>query len=131
MRKILPLFIVGFLVLSGLGAVGYNEPRKSIEISEVNGGIGHINILIKNTGEVSLNNIEYEVTVKGGFFGNIDFSENGIINFVDYEASKVSKTSRDIFGFGKITITLNFDYSDTWIGTGFVFGPFIFGIKNC
>ena len=130
MKKILPLFIVGVLVLSGLGAVGYAEPKKSIEIPEVNGGIGHITILIENTGEVSLEDIEYQVSVKGGMFGNIDLKENGIVSFIEYQSSEISETSKNIFGLGRITITINVDYAETWTGTGFVFGSFIFGIKK-
>ncbi len=131
MRKILPLFVVGFLVLGGLGAVADDEQQKLIEILEVNGGIGHISILMENTGETSLNDIEYSVSVKGGVFGNIDITESGKIDFLDYKASEISETSDFVFGLGKIDITIDFDYAETWMGTGFVFGPFIFGIKNC
>ena len=48
MKKILPLLVVGILVLSGLGAVAIPALKKSTEIVEVNGGIGHVSIVIEN-----------------------------------------------------------------------------------
>jgi hypothetical protein len=131
MKKILPLFIVAFLVLGGLGAVGDKVLRKEIEIKEVSGGVGQINILIENTGEVSLDDVEYHISVQGGFLKKINLKENGKISFIDIKASEVSETSKSIFGFGRITININADYADTWTGTGFVIGSFIFGIKEC
>ena len=91
MRKILPLFIVGLLVLGGLGAVADAEQKKSIEILEVNGGIGHFNIKMENTGETELIDIEYSVSVKGGLFENIDVKESGKIDFLDYKSSKITE----------------------------------------
>ncbi|KYK29256.1 hypothetical protein AYK20_06095 [Thermoplasmatales archaeon SG8-52-1] len=131
MRKILPLFIVAFLVLGGLGAVGDKVLRKEIEIKEVTGGIGQISILIENTGEVSLDNIEYHISVEGGLLKRINLKEEGIISFIEIETSKISETSKSIFGLGKININIDADYADTWTGTGFVIGSFIFGIKEC
>ena len=131
MRKILPLFIVGLLVLGGLGAVADAEQKKSIEILEVNGGIGHFNIKMENTGETELIDIEYSVSVKGGLFENIDVKESGKIDFLDYKSSKITENSNFICGLGKIDITIDVDYAEIWIGTGFVIGPFVFGIKKC
>jgi hypothetical protein len=132
MKKIIPLLIVVILVLGGLGAVGDKVLKKEIEIREVKGGIGHISILIENTGEVSLENIEYQIYVEGGIFGRINLKENGIINFIDIKTSEISETSKTIFGIGKINININAEYVDTWTGTGFVIGSFIFGLqKSC
>lgn len=131
MKKLLPLVIVAFLVLGGLGAVGDKVLRKEIEIMDVTGGLGQISILIENTGEVSLDDIEYHISVQGGFFKKINIKEDGKISFIDIKASETPETSKSIFGLGRITITINADYADTWTGTGFVIGSFIFGIKEC
>ncbi|KYK22240.1 hypothetical protein AYK24_02500 [Thermoplasmatales archaeon SG8-52-4] len=131
MRKILPLFIVAILVLGGLGAVGDKVLKKEIEIKEVTGGFGQISMLIENTGEVSLDNIEYQISLTGGFLKRINLKENGMINFIDIKASEISETSKAIFGLGKINININADYTETWTGTGFIIGSYIFGIKEC
>lgn len=130
MKKILPLLVVGILVLSGLGAVAYPEPKKSTEIVKVNGGIGHVSIEIENTGEASIDNIELIISVKGGIFGNIDVTESRCISILDIKSTEISETNKFIFGIGKIDISIDADYADTWTGTGFVFGPFVFGIKK-
>jgi hypothetical protein len=130
MKKILPLLVVGILVLSGLGAVAYPEPKKSTEIIKVKGGIGHFSILIENTGEASIDNIELIISVKGGVFGNIDVTESWCISLLDIKNIEISETNKFIFGLGKIDITIDADYADTWIGTAFVFGPFIINIEK-
>ncbi|UCF13522.1 MAG: hypothetical protein JSW06_04490 [Thermoplasmatales archaeon] len=130
MKKILPIVVVGILVLGGLGAVAYPEPKKSTEIVKVKGGIGHVSIVIENTGEASIDNIEVFISAKGGVFDNIDVTESYCISILDIKAIEISETNKFIFGFGKIDITIDADYADTWIGTGFVFGPFIIGIDK-
>ena len=130
MRKILPLLAVGILVLSGLGAGAYNVAKKSTEIVEVKGGIGHITIVIENTGEFNFDELKWSISVQGGVLGNIDVKESGYIEMFDIKTTEISKTDKFIFGLGKIDITIDADYADTWIGTAFVFGPFIMNIEK-
>ncbi len=130
MRKILPLLAVVILVLSGLGAVAYDVAKKSTEIVEVKGGIGHINIVIENTGEFNFDELKWSISVQGGVLGNIDVKESGHIEMFDIKTTEISKTDKFIFGLGKIDITIDADYADTWIGTAFVFGPFIMNIEK-
>ena len=130
MRKILPLLTVVILVLSGLGAVAYDVAKKSTEIVEVKGGIGHITIVIENTGEFNFDELKWSISVQGGVLGNIDVKESGYIEMFDIKTTEISKTDKFIFGLGKIDITIDADYADTWIGTAFVFGPFIMNIEK-
>lgn len=130
MRKILPFLAVGILVLGGLGAGAYDVAKKSTEIVEVKGGIGYINIAIENTGEFNFDELEWSVSIQGGVLGKIDVKESGHIKMFDIQTTEISKTDKFIFGLGKIDITIDADYADTWIGTAFVFGPFIINIEK-
>lgn len=64
MKKILPVIVVGIFVLYGFGAGAHNA-KKSTEIVEVNGGIGHMNIVIENTGDYNFGNLKWSISVKG------------------------------------------------------------------
>lgn len=130
MKTMIPIFIIGMLVLSGIGVVAHEQPKYASEIVEVRGGIGHISVTIKNTGYASLDDFEYGVSINGGLVGNIDVSETCSLAVLNTQTTEVSDTNEFIFGFGKICITVDADFADTWVGTGFVVGPLVFGIKG-
>jgi len=130
MKKILPMLVVGIFVLYGLGAVAHDEAKKSAEIVEVKGEIGHFNIAIENTGDYKFITLEWSISVIGGVLGKIDVKESGFITMFDIATIEISKTGKFIFGLGKIDITIDADYAETWMGTAFVFGPFILNIEK-
>ena len=130
MKKIIPIVVVGILVLGGLGAVARNELKKSTEIVEVTGGIGHINIAIENTGEYTFDKLAWTMSVQGGVFEKIKLKDSGFITELDIHTTEVSKAGTFIFGLGQVDIRINAEYAETWVGTALVFGPFILNIKQ-
>lgn len=124
LKKIITILAVGVFILAGYGVVADNAKIKT-EIVEVNGGIGHLNIVIENTGGIAIENLEYQVSIQGGILNNIDIKESSNINFLGMQSSEKSKTSKIVFGFGKIDISVDADYAESWSGQGLVFGPFI------
>ena len=130
MKKILPLLAVSILVLGGLGAVAHDEAKKSAEIVEVKGGIGHFNIAIENTGDYKFKTLEWSISVTGGVLGKIDVKDSGLITMFDIATTEISKTDKFMFGLGKIDITIDAEYAETWIGSAFVLGPFILNIEK-
>lgn len=125
MKKIITILAVGFIILSGYGVNADDNAKKEAEIVGVNGGFGHLNIVIENTGEIYIKNLEYQVSIQGGVFKNIKINDCCNINFLDCKSTEKSKTSKIVFGFGKIDINIDADYAESWTGQGFVFGPFI------
>lgn len=92
--------------------------------------MGQVSITIENTGDTSLTNLECQISVNGGVMGKIGVSETSILNTLEYQATEISETNNFIFGFGKIDIVIDVDYTDIWTGEGFIVGPFIFGINE-
>ncbi len=62
--------------------------------------------------------------------GKIDVKESGLITMFDIATTEISKTDEFIFGLGNIDIIIDADYAESWIGTAFVFGPFILNIEK-
>ncbi len=130
MKTIIPICIIGIVLLSSLLVMADAQPKYASEIEEVTGGIGHISVTIKNTGYASLDDFEYSISINGGFGGKIDLSETCALDVLETHASEISDTNEPIFGFGTIDITIDADFADTWEGTGFIVGPFVFAIKE-
>ena len=130
MKTIIPIVIIGMLVLTGIGVMAETQPQYASKVVEVTGGIGHISVTIINYGYASLDDFEYSVTINGGLAGKIDVSETCALGVLPTQTTEVSNTNDFIFGFGKISISIDADYAETWVGTGFVVGPFIFDING-
>jgi len=70
--------------------------------------------------------------VQGGILGLINRSTEGTIATLDTGETETVETDpvfQFIFGFGRINITIEATYAETWTGTGFVFGPFVLGVR--
>jgi hypothetical protein len=125
MKKILPIMVIGLVVLGGIGAVAVDNAKKSTEIVEVNGGFGQLSVVVENTGDICINNLECHISIEGGILGKINIKDHCNINFIGYKSTEVSKTNKMVFGFGRVKINIDVDYAEPWAGNGFVFGPFI------
>jgi hypothetical protein len=130
MKTIVPLAIIGILLLGSVAVVAHTEPEKTAEIVEVKGGIGKISYKIENTCEIQIYGLECEVNVNGGILNTIGITDTTIVKTLGFQATETSKTNDFIFGFGKIDISIDVEYADTWTGEGFIVGPVLFGIKE-
>ena len=91
---------------------GYpTEGYTTLQIMNIQGGLGSVSIDIKNNGSFTAKNISVEIKVVGGFFSGIDFTSTCINckNPLEPNATKTESTSKDgyIFGFGPIEITVS------------------------
>ena len=106
-KKLIP-FIVGFLILIPI-TIGTNSYQDSnIEIGEISGGFGKIQIEIKNNGQNEINDIEWEIFVTGGLLQNIDKSNSGVIDSIN-SGDSVIISSNFLIGFGDIKIRIIVD----------------------
>ncbi len=70
----------------------------------VQSGLG-VKLNIKNNGTSDASNVEWQISVKGGIIGLIDFTEIGTIDSIA-PGQSVKVGTRIFFGFGKIEITV-------------------------
>lgn len=101
------------------------SPELSVEIK---GGVG-ISVILKNTGEASVTNVAWNITIDGGII--IPSEKTGTIPIIHPDGQ--SKIYILVFGFGKKTITISLVSSEgffikkTASASFFLF--FVFGIK--
>jgi hypothetical protein len=101
-----------------------NITGPTIGLGGIAGGLKKISATITNIGASELTNITWEITVKGGLLGLINIQSTGIINTLAVGNETSVKTDKNIFGLGKIDITVTANEA-TLTGKGVVFGPFI------
>jgi hypothetical protein len=71
---------------------------------KIQGGLG-ANLVIKNNGTTNANNVDWQISVKGGILGRIDFTQIGTVDLIEPGQSKQVGT-RMFFGLGSIQITI-------------------------
>jgi len=104
--------------------IGITEERQ-IQIVSIEGGFG-AKTTVKNIMTQPLTNIPWTVYVSGGLILKTT-GMNGVISSLAAGEQTSIKTGL-ILGIGHITISVNVGY-ETKTVTGFLFGPFILGIK--
>jgi len=94
--------------------------------------ITNIDAAIKNTGEKDLTNINWNIKVEGGIFGNINIDKTGVIdNLNTGETERITTLGSDsmiVFRFGPIDITIEANVEDETYKEskkGFVIGRII------
>jgi len=108
----------------------------ALSISKIRGGLGKIVINIKNVGEASAHAIDWTIKVTGGALGRINISSgcDTCTETLEIDQFFIERTNKFIFGLGKINITVTARADDVEEvmeqAQGFVFGPFIFGVRS-
>jgi hypothetical protein len=112
-----------------MGAIVEGEGAE-LSIINISGPIG-ANAEIKNIGKVDANNLEYTITVTGGILGMISKTVSGSKTILAVGQTQ-SFNSGLILGFGKVFIDVTVDANNadeaSILQTGFIIGPFVFGI---
>ena len=86
---------------------GWIPQPAEIEIGDISGGLGKVCAEIKSVGEVSIENVVWNISVKGGILGRINVTTGGIIDEIEPGNSEIVCTDKFIFGLGKIEITVS------------------------
>jgi Peptidase family C25/Propeptide_C25 len=102
--------------------------KPQLQISEVQGGKGVVQVSIENNGDVPVTNIPWSISVVGGIFGRINITSVDSITVLGIGETVTVQPDKTIFGLGKISIQAHAKYAEDWNGTGFVFGPFVLRI---
>jgi len=76
-----------------------------LNITEVKGGLG-VSATIKNTGDASATNVNWNITVKGGIFGFIRKTVGGVIPSLAVDEESDPLETGLILGLGSIDITV-------------------------
>ena len=103
-----------------------------LNIERIRGGLGKVNVVIKNIGTLEASDVNCNISVVGGMLGLIDISTEKTIETLGVEEEEKVNTNGIIFGFGKIDITVTVSApsanTDTKTSTGFVLGPFVLAL---
>ncbi|UCD13933.1 MAG: Zn-dependent exopeptidase M28 [Thermoplasmatales archaeon] len=103
-------------------AVPYSVTIVAVEIIDINGGLG-VTAKLENIAKINVIDIDWSISVTGGFLGLIDKTKSGIITHMSAGETIKVKT-RLFFGFGLLYITVTAD-TQTMDTTGFIFGPLV------
>jgi len=97
-----------------------NPPVKNMTISfKENICIGKISAEIENVGEVDLSDIEWSISVKGGFLKGIDLEVSGLISELNIEEKVIiSSVSEEISGFGFVNVVAEIKENGDTISAG-------------
>jgi hypothetical protein len=120
----------GILLLCGTGTNmrAYHTAQPTLDIN-ITGMFPRIRASITNNGEAVATNLSWSISVKGGILGRINRTSSDRISLLDSMESINISSTKMIFGFGKITITVLAACDEGVIATktadGFVFLFFI------
>jgi len=102
---------------------------EDVVITNVAGGIGKVSAILQYYGDVDERYIDWNISVRGGLLGLIKVYTEGNVTF-NVGGNQTIQTDISIIGFGKVDIIIDAAYTEkAWICTGFVFGPFVLGVK--
>jgi len=98
-------------------------------IGNVNGGIGTINVEIKNTYDMIVEDILCNFSVNGGIFNIINFKNSKFVSELKQQEETIIYSDGIIFGFGNIDIDITVNSDNTQgvnkKATGIIFGLYI------
>jgi len=83
--------------------LGIAPPLPELDIISIEGGLG-VKATIKNIGDAAATNVNWSITVKGGIFGFIRKTVDGIIPTLAVDAESDPLNTGMLFGFGEIVI---------------------------
>lgn len=78
-----------------------------LEIGDINGGIGKVSVDIQNIGVVDVENVEWKISVEGGFLRDISFETDNVIVGLDPSDVITVRVDQFIHGFGRVEITVS------------------------
>jgi len=86
----------------------FGDPAE-LEIGEITGGMGKVCAEINSTGEIAADNVEWNITVKGGVLGRISVFSTGTIDKLGVGNGETVCTDDLILGLGRVNITVTAD----------------------
>jgi hypothetical protein len=100
-----------------------------LRISDVTGRFGQLEASIVNEGNFSVSHIPWSLTITGGFFHRIDSFSAGSLEILTAGDTVSIAPEKTLFGLGKVFIEIHVKYTDDWLGTAVLFGPFVLRVS--
>ena len=133
-KKIIVILACILIFIPALATTVAADPGSEVVIKNVRGGYYYVHAVFKNVGDELAYPVGWNISIKGK---TIDVLTQAIDGRFPTDARIRVRTNvplRFVHGFEKVDITINIVYPPhqhvTWTGVGFVFGPFIFGVKE-
>lgn len=105
---------------------GWSDPLDitiiAVEIVDIKGGLG-VNVDIENIAEIDVTDINWSISVNGGFFGKVNKTSSDTISEI-LAGDTTRVRSGVLFGIGPLEITVTVDFLTT-DAAGFILGPFV------
>lgn len=99
---------------------------ESITITSVDGGLARITAKISNTADIDLLNVEYNISVVGGFFGRLNKIQTGDISNFKANSDEFI-TCSPVLGLGRFSVTISVNTVEkTFNGFAFLFYIVVF-----
>jgi glucose/arabinose dehydrogenase len=122
--RLIALLIVNGLIINSVFVFGSTQSQNGqLEIGEVTGGFSRVKVEILNDGDIDISDVEWSISISGGFLGRINEINSGLISFLASKTSEVV-SSAPIYGVGRITIRIQANDVDKTLN-GFIFLFFI------
>ena len=115
------VFVLIFNTYSVFGSM--DSQNDELLVGEVSGGFARIQAEILNRGDIDISDVEWSISISGGFFGKIHKISSGLISTLASNEAEIV-TSSPLFGFGRITIHITANEIDKTVN-GFIFLFFI------
>jgi thiol-disulfide isomerase/thioredoxin len=94
------------------------------EFGEVNGGLNSVSTTINNVGSEDVNDVEWNIHIKGGLLDLLHSHTEGSIETLSIDNKEIIQSKDPIFGFGKADIIISANAAVT-VEKGFVLGPLV------
>ena len=112
-----------------------HTPPDILEIGDIVSGYngfgqgGNISVEIRNKGNTTLANVQWNISIMGGIARRIHIFENDSIYLMENGSSFTIRTTSPIFGLGKVTILVTANEKSRRT-QGFLIGSFLFLKRN-
>lgn len=123
-KEIVVMFVFLFLILNVFTSIGIHSfKNEELQIGEIKGRIGEIQVEIKNLGDNDVSNVEWQILVTGGLLGKINKTAEGNIQVLKSGESIVI-SCKSGFGLGNLKIKVIVNGLEKTVN-GFIFLFFV------
>ena len=101
------------------------DPSEHLKIAHITGGVNQVKAVIENNGDGEAEDVNWEITVKGGILSRINVNKSGTIDEIEPDSEVLVETSNTISGLGLVDITVTVNNLEKE-AVGLVIGKFVF-----
>jgi glucose/arabinose dehydrogenase len=111
-------FIVGFTLIILVASPFYSanlisNQSGNLVIGDITGGFGRVSVEIKNTGDETVNDVDWNISITGGLLGLINAYNEDTIDSIEPDETVIIN-SKFFFGIGRINVEVNANNLDKY-----------------